>query len=233
MCGARCRPTCQRPTCQRPTCRWLTCRQPTCRWLTCRRATCRWLTCRQPSVTQASGATFVTLIPSIRGDYRRRPRSRYRVWLQIKSEYAGEASCAAGVTCRSGVPRQAGWRQPGDRHDVTSWRLRCRHRRRGGAAGGAAGAGGAGGVRAEPPLAGPALAGRQLTPESHTHVATYTLFVCGHTLFCARCHIHAFGAGACEAGVMNVASEACGGCAWRVGWRARGRLPLCLQFRGL
>ena len=65
-------------------------------------------------------------------------------------------------------------------------------------------------MRAEPPLAGPALAGRQLTPESHTHVATYTLFVCGHTLFCARCHIHAFGAGACEAGVMNVASEACG-----------------------
>jgi hypothetical protein len=29
---------------------------------------------------------------------------------------------AAGVTCRSGVPRQAGWRQPGDRNDVTSWR---------------------------------------------------------------------------------------------------------------
>jgi hypothetical protein len=26
----------------------------------------------------------------------------------------GEASCAAGVTCRSGVPRRAGWRQPGE-----------------------------------------------------------------------------------------------------------------------
>ena len=31
----------------------------------------------------------------------------------LRSEYAGEASCVAGVTCRSGVPRQAGWRQPG------------------------------------------------------------------------------------------------------------------------
>src|SRR4249920_2646600 len=45
------------------------------------------------------------------------------VWL-LRSEYAGEASCAAGVTCRSGVPRRAGWRQPGDRHDVTSLRSR-------------------------------------------------------------------------------------------------------------
>jgi hypothetical protein len=43
------------------------------------------------------------------------------VWL-LRSEYAGEASCATDVTCRSGVPRRAGWRQPGDRNDVTSWR---------------------------------------------------------------------------------------------------------------
>ena len=41
------------------------------------------------------------------------------VWL-LRSGYAGEASCATGVTYRSGVPRQAGWRQPGNRNDVTS-----------------------------------------------------------------------------------------------------------------
>ena len=89
-----------------------------------------------------------------------------------------KASCAAGVNCRSGVPRQAGWRQPGtatmphrggqDRHDVTSWRLRRRHRCRRSAAGGRGRGerGRRGGrVRAEPPPPGPTLAGRQLTPE--------------------------------------------------------------------
>ena len=62
----------------------------------------------------------------------------------------------------------------------TSWRLRRRHRCRRSAAGGTAGAraaggaSGAGGVRAEPPPPGPALAGRQLTPE----VATPTRHPC-------------------------------------------------------
>ena len=41
------------------------------------------------------------------------------MWL-LRREYAGEASCAADVTCRSGVPGHAGWRQPGNRHDVTA-----------------------------------------------------------------------------------------------------------------
>ena len=82
---------------------------------------------------------------------------------------AGEASCAAGVTCRSGVPRQAGWRQPGWRR-----RHRCRRSAAGGAAGAraAGGAGGAGGVRAEPPPARPcarrpAAHSRRATPTRH------------------------------------------------------------------
>src|SRR5689334_24606362 len=43
------------------------------------------------------------------------------VWLP-RSEHAGEASCATGVTCGSGVAFLPAWRHSGNRHDVTSWR---------------------------------------------------------------------------------------------------------------
>jgi hypothetical protein len=43
------------------------------------------------------------------------------VWF-LQSEHAGEASCATGVTCGSGVPFLPAWRHLGDRNDVTSWR---------------------------------------------------------------------------------------------------------------
>jgi hypothetical protein len=60
----------------------------------------------------------VTLAPSVLEPYDRLPQGCG----SFGASMPGEASCAAGVTCRSGVPRRAGWRQPGDRHDVTSWR---------------------------------------------------------------------------------------------------------------
>ena len=93
------------------------------------------------------------------------------VWL-LRSEHAGEASCATGVTCGSGVPFLPAWRHSRGppRCDIVAvrtvtmshrcgWR-RC-HRRGRSAAGGAAGACAAGGVRAEPPPGRPALAARQ------------------------------------------------------------------------
>ena len=63
------------------------------------------------------------------------------VWL-LRSEHAGEASCATGVTCGSGVPFLPAWRHSRDRHDVTSWRsgpARCHIVAVGGAVTGAAG----------------------------------------------------------------------------------------------
>ena len=64
------------------------------------------------------------------------------VWL-LRSEHAGEASCATGVTCGSGVPFLPAWRHSRDRHDVTSWRSgpsRCHIVAVGGAVTGAAAA---------------------------------------------------------------------------------------------
>ena len=93
---------------------------------------CRWLTCRRSSVTQASGATFVTLTPSIRGDYRRRPRSRYMREAPNKSLGFGgvrfprnvgspawlgrsRADVRRGVCCPcAGVGAVAGFRVPED-----------------------------------------------------------------------------------------------------------------------
>ena len=105
-----------------------------------------------------------------------------------RSEHAGEASCAAGVTCRSGVPRKAGWRQPGNRHDVTSWRsgpARCHIVAVAGAVAGAAAAprrrGGRGGRgrRAGRGARGTAAARPWLSPAStHSEGATPTRHPC-------------------------------------------------------